>query len=52
MRKRIVIAVIALLAAVSLLTALRPIKPGQRAVVRRFGRVVATPEPGLWIGLP
>src|SRR5713226_9098548 len=52
MKKRIILAVIALLAAVSLLTGLRPIKPGQRAVVRRFGRVVATPEPGLWIGLP
>src|SRR5207244_11036048 len=32
--------------------ALRPVKPRQRAVVRRVGRVVATPEPGLWIGLP
>jgi len=52
MNKRIILAVIALLVAVSLLTGLRPIKPGQRAVVRRFGCVVATPEPGLWIGLP
>jgi len=52
MKKRILLAVIALLAAVTLLTGLRPIKPGQRAVVRRFGRVIATPEPGLWIGLP
>jgi membrane protease subunit HflK len=52
MKKRIVIVVVAVIAAVSLLTALKPIKPGQRAVVRRFGRVVATPEPGLWIGLP
>jgi len=52
MTKRAVFLVVGLLMAASLLTALKPIKPGQRAVVRRFGRVVATPEPGLWIGLP
>src|SRR5215471_5764410 len=52
MKKRIVIVVVAVMAAVSLLMAFRPIRPGQRAVMRRFGRVVATPEPGLWIGLP
>ena len=34
------------------LTAFRQIQPGERAVVRRFGRVVDTPGPGLWIGLP
>ncbi len=29
------------------------VKPGERAVVRRFGRVLDTkPDPGLWIGLP
>jgi membrane protease subunit HflK len=29
------------------------ISPGERAVVRRFGRVLPhKPEPGLWIGLP
>jgi len=52
MRKHIVLLVLGLLLAASLVTGLTPIKPGQRAVVRRFGRVVATPEPGLWIGLP
>src|SRR5262245_31838941 len=27
--------------------------PGERAVVRRFGRVLGPrPEPGLWVGLP
>ena len=41
-----------LVAAGWLLTGLKPINPGQRAVVRRFGQVVATPEPGLWVGLP
>lgn len=52
MKKRIAIILLVLFVGVSLLTGLTPIKPGQRAVVRRFGRVVATPEPGLWIGLP
>jgi membrane protease subunit HflK len=28
------------------------VEPEERAVVRRFGRVVATPGPGLWIGFP
>ncbi len=36
----------------SLVTGLAQIRPGERAVVRRFGRVVATPGPGLWVGLP
>jgi membrane protease subunit HflK len=29
------------------------VRPGERAVVRRFGRVLPDkPEPGLWVGLP
>lgn len=36
-----------------LLTGVVQVRPGQRAVVRRFGRVLAEkPEPGLCIGLP
>ena len=35
-----------------LLTGVAQVRPGERAVVRRFGRVVARPAPGLWIGLP
>jgi modulator of FtsH protease HflK len=35
-----------------LLTGLVQIQPEERAVVRRFGRVVARPGPGLWVGLP
>jgi membrane protease subunit HflK len=35
-----------------LLTGIVQVRPGELAVVRRFGRVVATPGPGLWIGLP
>ena len=34
------------------LTGVAQIRPEERAVVRRFGRVVARPGPGLWIGLP
>jgi membrane protease subunit HflK len=36
-----------------LLTGLTMVRPGERAVVRRFGRVLQEkPEPGLFIGLP
>jgi len=35
-----------------LLTGLAQVGPEERAVVRRFGRVVARPGPGLWVGLP
>ena len=35
-----------------LLTGLAQVRPEERAVVRRFGRVVARPQPGLWVGLP
>src|SRR5690606_7978239 len=35
-----------------LLTGAAEVRPEGRAVVRRFGRVVARPGPGLWIGLP
>jgi membrane protease subunit HflK len=35
-----------------LLTGVAQIRPEERAVVRRFGKVVARPGPGLWIGFP
>lgn len=35
-----------------LLTGLAQVGPEERAVVRRFGQVVARPGPGLWVGLP
>jgi membrane protease subunit HflK len=36
-----------------LATGLTPVRPGERAVVRRFGRVLPDkPGPGLWVGLP
>jgi modulator of FtsH protease HflK len=35
-----------------LLTGIAQVRPEERAVVRRFGQVVARPGPGLWVGLP
>jgi membrane protease subunit HflK len=49
---RYVFAIVVLVLAGYLLTGFTQVRPGERAVVRRFGRVVATPGPGLWIGLP
>lgn len=38
---------------VYLLTGVVQVRPGERAVVRRFGRVLdEKPTPGLWVGLP
>jgi membrane protease subunit HflK len=35
------------------LTGVVQVRPGERAVVRRFGRVLPyKPDPGLWVGLP
>jgi membrane protease subunit HflK len=51
MRTLIGLGVVALLA--SLLTGLTQVRPGEIAVVRRFGRVLDyKPGPGLYIGLP
>ena len=33
-------------------TGVAQIRPDERAVVRRFGKVVARPNPGLWVGFP
>ncbi|MFO0821720.1 MAG: SPFH domain-containing protein [Gemmataceae bacterium] len=35
-----------------LLTGVAVVSPEERVIVRRFGKVVARPGPGLWIGLP
>jgi membrane protease subunit HflK len=35
-----------------LLTGLKQVLPGERAVVRRLGRVLELAGPGLWVGLP
>jgi membrane protease subunit HflK len=37
---------------VYLLSGMTQIRPGERGVVRRFGRIVDKPGPGLWIGFP
>jgi membrane protease subunit HflK len=50
MRRFLFIPVVLL--AAYLLTGVTSVRPGERAVVRRFGAVVATPGPGLWVGLP
>jgi membrane protease subunit HflK len=51
-RKILGIVLVVLLAAY-LLTGVVEVRPGERAVVRRFGRVLEEkPEPGLWVGLP
>ena len=51
--KRTLLITAAVLFAASLLTGVTEVRPGERAVVRRFGRVLEhKPEPGLWVGLP
>ncbi|HMF18683.1 MAG TPA: hypothetical protein VKE98_15860, partial [Gemmataceae bacterium] len=45
-------AIVVVLLVVTVASAVTEIKPGERGVVRRFGRIVATPGPGLYIGLP
>ena len=49
---RRVLLIPALVLVAYLLTGVTSVRPGERAVVRRFGAVVATPGPGLWVGLP
>jgi membrane protease subunit HflK len=35
-----------------LLTGVAVVSPEERVIVRRFGKVIARPGPGLWVGLP
>ena len=49
---RYILAVLILILAGYALTGFVQVRPGERAVVRRVGRVVASPGPGLWVGLP
>jgi modulator of FtsH protease HflK len=46
-RLAILVAIIAYFA-----TGIAQIRPDERGVVRRFGKVVARPGPGLWVGFP
>jgi membrane protease subunit HflK len=51
--RRVLLVVGGLLLLAYLATGVTEIRPGERAVVRRFGRVLRdTPGPGLWVGLP
>ncbi len=53
MRRLWLLLVLAAGLALYLLTGVVQVRPGERAVVRRFGRVLAEkPEAGLWVGLP
>jgi membrane protease subunit HflK len=52
MRKLLLLLLLVVLAGYAL-TGVVQVRPGERAVVRRFGRVLPhKPEPGLWVGLP
>lgn len=51
--RRLLWALLIVVLAGYLLTGVVQVRPGERAVVRRFGRVLEhKPEPGLWVGLP
>src|SRR5256714_13277035 len=53
MKRRLFLYPVVLLLVGYLLTGVTQVRPGERAVVRRFGRVLQQkPDPGLWIGLP
>src|SRR5437763_12670806 len=53
MKRRLFLYPVVLLLVGYLLTGVTQVRPGERAVVRRFGRVLEQkPEPGLWVGLP
>src|ERR1700677_4028974 len=52
-RTLLVLSVLVLVVVVYALTGVTQVRPGERAVVRRFGRVLPDkPKPGLLIGLP
>jgi membrane protease subunit HflK len=51
--RRVLLVVGGLLLLAYLATGVTEVRPGERAVIRRFGQVLKeTPGPGLWIGLP
>jgi membrane protease subunit HflK len=52
LRRLLLVALILAAVAVTLGTCVAQVGPGERGVVRRFGRVIATVGPGLYIGLP
>lgn len=53
MMRKILVGLMVILVVGYLLTGVVLVRPGERAVVRRFGRVLEEkPGPGLWVGLP
>src|SRR5947209_4924705 len=51
--RRILLLLVVVVAVAYALTGVTQVRPGEVAVVRRFGRVLPDkPEPGLWVGLP
>jgi modulator of FtsH protease HflK len=51
--RRIIFVLFGVLFIAYLLTGVTQVRPGERAVIRRFGRVLDDkPGPGLWVGLP
>jgi len=51
--RRVLLILLALAALGYGLTGIVLVRPGERGVVRRFGRILADkPEPGLWVGFP
>lgn len=52
MSVRKLLVVVAVFLVAYLLTGVTQVRPGERAVVRRFGRVADVPRPGLYVGLP
>jgi membrane protease subunit HflK len=52
MKRWFVLVLLLLVLAVTAWTCLAQVEPGERGVVMRFGRVVNTVGPGLYVGLP
>src|SRR5438477_12800171 len=52
MGRYLLIVVLVALLAVTAWTSLAQVEPGERGIVLRFGRVIDTVDPGLYIGLP
>lgn len=49
---RVILFLVAIAFALSLLTGLTTVETGEMGVVTRFGRIIDTREPGLYVGLP
>jgi membrane protease subunit HflK len=52
MKRLLLITLFAVAAALTVASAVTQIRPGERGVVRRFGKIIDTPGPGLYFGLP